>query len=199
MRRTGAHERLPERRLPAGPQRRNVVSAQPAADAAVALAALGTKCRIVGPSGERTVEMQEMYAGFGKSTVDPTCEIVAELLVPEQQPHEYSAFVRLNLREALALPMLNLAAMAHVENGIVAWMRMTMAPVGVGPVRAAQAESWLTGKTLTAENICTAAELTLKDANPRSNILRGSREYRMQTLPVLAARALTQIAEELQP
>ena len=37
----------------------------------------------------------------------------------------------------------------------------------------------------------------LLDASPRSNPLRGSREYRMEVLPVLIERALEDIAQQL--
>ena len=65
-----------------------------------------------------------------------------------------------------------------------------MAPVGVGPVRAAAAEAYLKGRELTEAVMARAGELALENANPRSNPLRGSREYRLEALPVIIRRTL---------
>ena len=175
----------------------NVANGQPAADAAVALAALGAECQVADADGYRNIPMTEMYAGFGKSVVDSRKEMITQLEIPCQQKGEAGAFIRLELRKSLALPMLNMAAMVHVEENIVQWSRITMAPVGVGPVRATAAEQWLQGKVFDTTNRQKAAALVIEDANPRSNPLRGSREYRLETLPVLAERTLASIAAQL--
>ena len=49
----------------------NVISAQPAADGAMALAPLNPTFVIEGPDGTRIQNMEEMYAGFGRSAIDP--------------------------------------------------------------------------------------------------------------------------------
>ena len=42
-----------------------------------------------------------------------------------------------------------------------------------------------------------AGQLALENANPRSNPLRGSREYRLDTLPVIIRRALEACRDQL--
>ena len=176
----------------------NVVSAQPAGDGAMSLAPLDPTFTVLSADGERQLSMGEMYAGFARSTIDHSRELVTKISIPLPQPGEAAAFVRLELRKSLSLPMLNCAAMIHVENGAVTWARITMAPVGVGPVRAKAAEAFLAGKALTEENMTQAGQLALEDANPRSNPLRGSREYRLDTLPVLIRRALEVCRDQLE-
>ncbi|MCL1805437.1 MAG: FAD binding domain-containing protein [Clostridiales bacterium] len=175
----------------------NVVSAQPAADGAMALATLEPEFIIEGLDGWRAATMAEMYAGFGRSCVGSTREVLTFIKVPCLKEGEASAFTRLEMRKALALPMLNVSAAAKLCDGVFEWVRIAMGPVGVGPVRAATAEKWLARKEASAENIRKAARLALKDANPRSSPLRGSREYRMQTLPVMVERALTSLGLEV--
>lgn len=175
----------------------NVVTAQPAADAAMALAPLNPEFVVVSASGSKNMKMSDMYAGFGKSTLNSSKELITEVRIPLPKANEAASFIRLGLRAELALPMLNAAVMANVENGILNWTRITMGPVGVGPKRAAQAEAWFAGKTFDLTNIVTAAQMALLDAQPRSNPLRGSREYREQTLPVLIKRAFLDIAGQL--
>ncbi|MFB0917785.1 MAG: FAD binding domain-containing protein [Clostridiaceae bacterium] len=176
----------------------NVTTAQPAADGGIALACFDPEFVVVDHGGERRLKVEEMYVGFGKSAVDPTFQILTKIRVPiPDKKSEAASFVRLELRKSLSLPMLNVSAKIRMGDGIIESARIHMAPVGVGPVRAIEAEEFLTGKKLDKDSIAEAALLALKNANPRSNPLRGSREYREQTLPVLVKRALEDIAVQL--
>lgn len=175
----------------------NVVTAQPAADGAMALAPLNPTFVVLTGASTRYVPIDKMFAGFNKSALDPSVDLIKEIRIPLPAADEKASFVRLELRKSLSLPMLNTAAMAKVMDGTVQWVRITMGPVGVGPTRATEAEAFLTGKALTHENMSQAGVLALKNANPRSNPLRGSKEYREQVLPVLVRRALESIAKQL--
>jgi len=175
----------------------NVMTAQPAADGAMALAPLEPRFAVLSEEGERLVPMAQMYAGFGKTALDQSKELVKEIRIPLPHLGEAAAFTRLELRKSLSLPMLNTAAMLKMEQGVIAWARITMGPVGVGPVRATEAEAFLQGKPLTRENAAEAGRLALKNAKPRSNPLRGSKEYREEVLPVLVRRTLEDIGAQL--
>lgn len=176
----------------------NVISAQPAADGAMALAPLKPLFIIESADGTRTLQMEEMYAGFGKSAIDSSKEILTQIRIPIPAPDEAASFVRLELRKSLSLPMLNAAARIRMEQGIISDVHITMGPVGVGPKRAREAEQFLIGKPLTLETATEAGKLSLLDAAPRSNPLRGSREYRESTLPVLIKRALMDIKNQFE-
>ena len=97
----------------------NIVSAQPAADAAMALAPLDPEIVVVSNEGERILNMEEMYSGFGKSAIDSTGELVKEVRIHIPAENEKASFIRLELRKSLSLPMLNAAARAKVENGVI--------------------------------------------------------------------------------
>ena len=141
--------------------------------------------------------MTDMYAGFGKSTVDPSRELVTQVKIPLLEADEAAAFETLELRRSLSLPMLSASAMVKLVDGKIAKVCITMAPVGVGPVRAAVAEEYLLGKEPTNEVLKKAGELALENANPRSNPLRGSREFRIDTLPVMVRRALEDCCKQI--
>jgi len=168
----------------------NVVNAQPAADTAVALVALGASAEIVSSGGKISVPVEKMYAGVGKSIVDSTAQVVTCVKFPAASAHQGSAFVRLEQRKALALPMLNVAVMVSLMDDKFEWARICMAPVGPGPVRATAAEDVLRGAKISPELINEAAQAAVKQANPRSSALRGSKEYRTGVLPSLVAKAL---------
>lgn len=170
----------------------NVVNAQPAADSAVALVALAGQAKIIDTDGVSTVPVESLYAGVGKSTVDSTTCLITTILVEKAKPGEGSGFSRLAQRKALALPMLNVAAMVSIQNGQLALVRIAMAPVGVGPVRAAHAEAFLKGQVPSHIVLQKAGQLALENANPRDSLVRGSRDYRLKVLPILVRKALEQ-------
>ncbi len=168
----------------------NVVNAQPAADGAVALAALGARAEITGPDGVKVVPVEELYAGLGKTKVDSTRELLTRITFPALAENQGSAFMRLAQRKALALPMLNVAVVISMSNGSFEWARVVMAPVGPCPVRATRAEEMLAGAEVDAELLKKAAQAACAQANPRNSALRGSRAYRLSVLEVLVRRAL---------
>lgn len=168
----------------------NVVNAQPAADSAVALAALDARATLLDAEGSRELPLLELYAGVGKSVVDSGRTLLAYFTIRKREPGQGSAFVRLQQRKALALPMLNVAAFLAVAENKVTEARIVMAPVGPGPVRAKQAEEFLVGKAPLAAHFNAAAKLALEDAAPRDSIVRGSKEYRTGVLPSLVVKAL---------
>lgn len=170
----------------------NVLNAQPAADAAVALVALGAVAEIKDSSGTAYLPVEEMYAGVGKSTVDCTKQLVTNVKFSVLQQGQGSAFVRLAQRGALALPMLNVAVVISLQDEKVQWVRIVMAPVAPKPVRASMAEKVLQGAVPTAELILEAAKMACAEASPRDSALRGSAEYRKEVLEVLVKRALEQ-------
>ena len=61
----------------------NVITAQPAADAAVPLTALEAELRVLSPMGERWVHMEAAYRGVGESAIDATREVAAADPLPQ--------------------------------------------------------------------------------------------------------------------
>lgn len=175
----------------------NVVNAQPAADTAVALVALGAVAEIVSASGVENVPVEKLYAGVGKSTVDSTAQLVTRIKFPAHLDNQSSAFIRLEQRKALALPMLNIGVMISLAGNKFEWSRIVVAPVGPGPLRAGEAEELLNGAEVSPESINNAANAVLSSANPRSSALRGSREYRLAVLPALVKRALNMAVNQV--
>ena len=174
----------------------NIVSAQPAADAAVPLAALEAVCTVASQEGDEFVPIGQMYAGFGKSRLDSTRQILTSISFQADGPQESCAYVRLAKRESLALPVLCVAARVRLtEDRKIEKAVIAMAPVGVGPVRARQAEEMLVGEPFTEETLRLAGSRAVSEASPRTSAVRGSREYRLQTLPVLVERALERAGE----
>jgi CO/xanthine dehydrogenase FAD-binding subunit len=169
----------------------NVVNGQPAADAAVALMALGAEAEVTSLNGTRIIPLENMYVGLGKTDIDFGNEVVTSIKFPALKDNQGSFFVRFAQREAVTLPMLNVAVTLSLNlDKTVEWVRIVIAPVGPKPIRSKNAENMLIGNLISNELIQKASEEAVKDASPRDSALRGTSEYRKDILPVLVRRAI---------
>lgn len=170
----------------------NVINAQPAADAAVALVALGAVAEIRDENGVSYTPVEKLYAGLGKSKVDSSRQMVTAVTFSALRENQGSAFVRLAQRKAMALPVLNVAVVVTLATNKIEEIRIVCAPVGPQPMRAYTAERVLAGAEPLEEKILEAARLAAEEADPRDSAVRGSRAYRKAVLPALVRRAVSE-------
>ena len=170
----------------------NVVNAQPAADTAIALFALEAKAEISTYKGSNLVPIEKLYQGIGSSEVDSTSEIVTTIQFKKPVSNTGSAFTRLSQRKALALPVLNVAAVVTIKDNHSDDARIVIGPVANMPFRSRKAELQLKGAPINLESIKKAAEIAAYEAQPRDSALRGSAKYRQEMVKVLVKRALEQ-------
>ena len=168
----------------------NIINAQPAADTAVALFSLDAQVEISTIKGNKTIPIDKLYDGIGISKIDSTAEIVTAVCFKCLEDNQGSSFQRLAQRKALALPMLNAAAVVMINKNNFDEARITVAPVAPLPFRAHKAEAALKGTAIDAESINKAADLAAMESQPRDSALRGSSEYRREMVTVLVRRAL---------
>ena len=169
----------------------NVINTAPAADAAVALAALGAQAELIDCSGStRIVELEELYAGFNCSAIDSCQELLLRFTVHSGGSGSGSAFTRLAGRKALSLPMANAAAWLRVENDCLRKVRLVVAPVKPAPTRLFKTEALLAGKPLAAESWREAAQAAMEEVEVRGSLLRCSAAYRRHLVGVLVERVL---------
>ena len=176
----------------------NVVNAMPAADASIALVALGAEAQIATKSGRRWVKLESVFTGPGRCSINPCSDLLVGFRCKSLGKRAGSALQRMARRRALALPMLNCAAVVQLD---AAGKRVKRATVAIGPVapvplRARQAEKMLAGARVTEELWHAAAELAAEDANPRPSLLRGPTEYRKKMVVVMVRRALAAAAAQ---
>ena len=174
----------------------NLVQAMPAADGAIIAITLGAELRVVDRDGARWILAQEMFAGPGRSHIDPTRQLITMIRFPIPATLWGTAWRRAGRRPSLVLPTLNCAVkLVLSEDG----SRIIDAAIGMGPVascphRAAEAETYLIGRAPTPETFAEAAHLALHGADPRTSIHRASREYRLAILPGLTEATLAAAA-----
>jgi carbon-monoxide dehydrogenase medium subunit len=174
----------------------NVVTGNPAADAAVALACLDTTAEVTTLDGMQTMPLEDMYAGVCLSCIDSCCQVVTHVRFPVKQPGQGSAYLRMEQRQSLALPMLAVSAMVALNGDTFDWARLIIAPVGAGPQHAVDAEQFLKGAPVSAATMQEAGQLARNQAMFRSSAIRGSKEYRMGVLPVFVERVLQAAVED---
>jgi carbon-monoxide dehydrogenase medium subunit len=174
----------------------NVVTGNPAADAAVALACLDTTAEVTTLDGMQTMPLEDMYAGVCLSCIDSCCQVVTHVRFPVKQPGQGSAYLRMEQRQSLALPMLAVSAMVALNGDTFDWARLIIAPVGAGPQHAVDAEEFLKGAPVSAATMQEAGQLARNQAMFRSSAIRGSKEYRMGVLPVFVERVLQAAVED---
>ncbi|MBI5440343.1 MAG: FAD binding domain-containing protein, partial [Deltaproteobacteria bacterium] len=162
-------------------------------DTAVALVALGAEAKIRSRGGERTVALEELFTGDGKSPLAlAATELIAELRVPRPAGASGSAFCKVSHRKAVDYAQASAGAWLRLEpgDGKCAEARIVLGAVETRPVRAAKAEALLTGRELTPELLEQAAEAAVSHARPLKNMTFGSPEYRRKMVRTLTRKAL---------
>lgn len=173
----------------------NVVNAQPAADSAMALVALGAAAEIASASGHRREPVEALYAGLGRSSVDPAAEIVTAFYVPLPKAGQASAYGRISPRNALCLPIVNAAVFISAPGGKIEAVRLALGPAAEKPFRPQEAEELLVGADIDdKEAQARAAVAAARASSPRDSCLRGCADYRKQLIRVLTGRVIAQAA-----
>ena len=134
-------------------------------DTAPALVALNAEIK----TSRRTVPADDFFAvNVSKNTMLAADEIVKEIRIPAQRNNTKSHFLKFALRKSIDFPIVNCAAAIGVLGGKVVEARICLNAVYVRPYRAREAEEFLTGKTMSAKNIESAADIALSAAQPMS-------------------------------
>lgn len=173
----------------------NVAHALPAADGTIALLALDAQAEVAELDGRRMVPMETLFAGPGKSALDPQRELLVGFSLPLAGAGQASAFRRVMRPQGVAIAVLNLAA--WVQRGIdaagrefLADVRLSVGPGGPRPFRARAAEACLQGQALSDDQLDGALEDLLSEARFRTSPHRATAEYRRHLSAVLFREVL---------
>ena len=165
----------------------SVAEADPSGDWAVTLLTLETSVRCVGPSGERTVALEEFITD-AYTTVLGHEELVREIVVKKPGKNSGGAYVAFK-RSAPVYATASAAVQLTLDGkDLCKDARVVLGCVGLTAIRAKEAEKELRGKVMDAKSIAKAAEASRDAAEPQSD-MRGSAEYKKMLIAALVKKA----------
>jgi carbon-monoxide dehydrogenase medium subunit len=170
----------------------NIVTASPANDTITPLVALDAAVVLTSLQHERVVPLHEFYTGVRKTVLAPN-ELVREIRIPALRPTQRGIFLKLGLRRAQAISVVNVAIVLTFDGAYIAESALALGSVAPTIIRARSAEAFLRGRSLTPETIDQAAQLASQDAAPIDDI-RGSARYRHTAVAALVRQGLERLA-----
>lgn len=171
----------------------NLITASPANDTITPLIALDAAVVLASRAGERTVPLERFYEGVRRTMLRPN-ELLREIRIPAMRATQRGLFLKLGLRRAQAISVINVAfVLTFAAEDVVEDARITLGSVAPTIVRARTVEDYLRGKRLDAATCIEAGRLVSGDAAPIGDV-RGSASYRRATLESLVSEGLRQLA-----
>jgi 4-hydroxybenzoyl-CoA reductase subunit beta len=161
-------------------------------DTAPVLWSLGARVRLVGPTGERTIGLPELYRDDGiEYLAKQPDEILAEIVLPPADGWR-SIYLKLRRRGSFDFPVLGVAVALRMEAETVREARIVLGAVASLPREAATAAATLVGQRLTADLITRTADLAAGPSKPLDNT-DYAHFYRKRMTRVFVTRALRRL------
>ncbi|MGH2621840.1 MAG: FAD binding domain-containing protein [Anaerolineales bacterium] len=170
----------------------NLITASPANDSITPLMALDARVRLRSTAGDRTVPLSEFYTGV-RRTVMRDDEVLAEITFRAPPTGARTTFVKLGLRRAQAIAIVNVAVVLEFDRDRITAASVTLGSVTPVIVHAAEAEQFLLGKPLDSPVTQQAAQLARQAATPIDDV-RGTARYRAEMVELCTLRALRSLS-----
>ena len=166
----------------------NLCNASPAADSVPALVAAGAKAIVVGPKGRRTVAVEKVVTGPGKTSLAKG-EIIEAITLPKRPPKSADAYLRFIPRTEMDIAVVSAGINLTLgPQGVVKQARVALGAVGPTVVLVPAAAKAIIGSRLDDEalmKLAAACEAACKPIDDK----RGTIEFRTEVAGVLARRA----------
>lgn len=172
----------------------NLITASPANDTITPLWAMGAEVKLKSVRGERVLPFSTFFKGVRKTALEPD-EMLVEVMFQKMSPKDRGTFIKLGLRRAQAIAVVNTAVVLEFEEDEISNAWITLGSVAPTIVSAIGAEQFLVGQRLGDDVIEEAAEMSAEAARPIDDV-RGTADYRREMVKVLVSRALRQIRED---
>lgn len=167
----------------------NLCSASPAADTAPPLLSLGAEIIWQDSTTEHRTPLELFFKDVNRTSL-PSNALLTGILIPAKHPETNSVFLKLGLRNALAISVVSVAVCASFDTDRrVKHIRISLGSVAPVPLLAKAAGEYLTGKKIETKTISEAAKIAADEASPISDV-RASAWYRKEMAALYTKRAL---------
>jgi carbon-monoxide dehydrogenase medium subunit len=166
----------------------NLCNASPAADTVPALIVNGAQVVIAGPRGERTVRVEQVVTGPGKTSL-ARGEFVVQFRVPRPAARTADAYLRLIPRSEMDIAVVGAGVSVTLgADGTCSAARVSIGAVAPTALVVAEAAAALVGSRLDDAALARAGEAASAAARPIDD-KRGTVAYRRKVAGVLTRRA----------
>jgi carbon-monoxide dehydrogenase medium subunit len=165
----------------------NLCNASPAADSVPALIAAGAKAVVVGPLKKRTVAVEKIVIGPGKTSLAKG-ELIEAITLPKAEPRSGDAYLRFTPRTEMDIAVVGIAISLKLERGVIKKARVVLGAVAPTAIVVAAAAKAIVGSKLDDKALDKLAAACSAACNPIDD-KRGTIEYRVRVAGVLAKRA----------
>ncbi len=171
----------------------NVGNASPSADTAPPLLVHGAKAVLASDEGERTVAVEDLFAGPYRNNIKNHELLLRFFLEPVAD--RVTDFQKIGRRKALAISRMSMALLAAVDqNGTFDVVRLALGSGTPTPMRVGAVESFLTGKRPDRQTLEAGAHVMAQEMI-RITGRRPSTEYKEKAVQGLFLRMLAPLLE----
>ena len=165
----------------------NLAHGDPHLDLPPVWTALGARVLIRSRAGQRTIPVEQLFAGYYETTLAQG-EIIKAIEVPVK-PDWRTHYAKVTTRAAHDWPALGLAVSAKLSGNRIEDLRLVLSAAVDRPTRLQSTEQALRGATIDATSLAKAGEAAVGETHIESD-LRGSAAYKQHLLRVYVARAI---------
>lgn len=165
----------------------NLCNASPAADSVPAMIAAGAKVVVVSRSRRRTVPIEKIVTGPGRTSLAKG-EIIEAVILPARRARSGDAYLRFTPRTEMDIAVVSVGVNLTLERGVVKAARVVLGAVAPTAVIVPAAARAITGTRLDDEALDKLAAACSAACDPIDD-KRGTIEYRTKVAGVLARRA----------
>jgi aerobic carbon-monoxide dehydrogenase medium subunit len=157
------------------------------------LIALGAKVTVLGPSGARSLSLEDLFSGYFETVLEKN-ELISDVHIPSQGGKK-AAYIKMTTGSADDWPALCVAAVLEMEGKAVKCARVVASAATAKATRLASVETLLAGAAIDDPLLARAGGAAAEEAEILPDI-RGSVAYKRELMRVCVRRAVRQALDE---
>ncbi len=169
----------------------NLCYADPSTDPPGCLMALSAQVVIERAAGQRVLPITDFLIDYYTTALAPD-ELLTHIRIPPLAAGTVGLYQRFLRTPAEHRPLASIALLARREGAVCHDVRLAVGASTPVALRAARAEAFMNGKTITLDVARAAADMVASDIDPISDA-RGAADYRRDMVRIVARRTIAQL------